>query len=244
MGDFNFVENALDRYLHMEDNATVLSSWKAIRDKYKLTDGWRVHNLIKKDTYVQKATNSMSRIDRIYMDSEIYVYRYNWTHIESSLSDHNMVMAYVLRTKIPFIGKGVWRMYSDNIKNKVTIKKITKLLKITEDKFKSIKENKTASEGSIQRVWADVKTEIKVIAMEERKKKSQQLNKEKVKLKKGIERQMEKLSDEMNDISKRYQNEIVELKAKLMMKTKNDLTKMRLATRARYRQSGEKCTKY
>ena len=55
---------------------------------------------------------------------------------------------------------------------------------------------------------------------------------------------MEKLSDEMNDISKRYQNEIVELKAELMMKTKNDLTKMRLATRARYRQSGEKCTKY
>lgn len=243
MGDFNFVENALDRYPHRDDDANVLSSWKALRDKYKLTDGWRAQNPIKKDyTYVQKATNSMSRIDRIYMDSEIYVYGYNWTHIESSLSDHNMVMTDILKTKIPFIGKGVWRMYSDDIENKVTIKKITKLLKITEEKFTSIKENKT--EGSIQRVWAEVKTEIKAIAMEERKKKSQQLNKEKEKLKKGIERRMEKLSDEMDDISKRYQNEIAELKAKLMMKTKNDLTKMRLATRARYRQNGEKCTKY
>ena len=39
----------------------------------------------------------MSRIDRIYMDSGIYVYGYNWDHVKTAISDHNMVVTAVLK---------------------------------------------------------------------------------------------------------------------------------------------------
>ena len=243
MGDFNSVENALDRYPHREDDEKVKKAWKGIRDKFKLIDGWRLHNPLKKEyTYVQKATKSMSRIDRIYMNSNIYVYGYNWDHIETSVSDHNMVMTDILKAKLPFIGKGVWRMYQDDVDSKITMKRITKLLKEANEKIKGIKENKTGE--SIQKLWAKVKIEIKNITVEERKARMKQMNKEKSNLKRGIEKRLEKLTNDINDVNLKYQEEIIELKTKLMIKTKNSLTQMQLATRARYREKGEKCTKY
>ena len=243
MGDLNSVENALDRYPHREDDEKVKDAWKAIRNKFKLIDGWRLHNPVKKEyTFVQKATKSMSRIDRIYMDSDIYVYGYNWDHLEAAVSDHSMVVVDVLKAKLPFIGKGVWRMYQDDIENKVTMKRITKVLKEVAKKIKDIKDS--AADESVQRLWAKTKNEIKSIAVEERKSRIKQMAREKDKLKRGIAKRLEKLTDEVNEMNLKYQDEIIDLKTKLMMKTKNDLTQMQLATRARYREKGEKCTKY
>ena len=243
MGDFNSVENALDRYPHREDDERVKDAWKVIRNKFKLIDGWRLHNPIRKDyTFMQKATKSMSRIDRIYMDSGIYVYGYNWDHVETAISDHNMVVADVLKAKLPFIGKGVWRMYQDDISNSVTMKRISKLLKATNEKMMEVKEKGVGE--SMQRLWVSAKKEIKAITREERKVKLKQLSKEKSNLRRCIEKRMEKLTGEINETNLKYQEEIVELKTRLMVKTRNDLTKMQLATRARYREKGEKCTKY
>ena len=243
MGDFNSVENALDRYPHREDEEAVKEAWKKIRNRFKMMDGWRVHNPVKKEyTYIQKGTKSMSRIDRIYMNSEIYLFGYNWTHVETVISDHDMVIADILKVKLPFIGKGVWRMYQDDIENKITIKRITELLKETEEKISEIKEKKI--DKSIQKLWAEVKDKIKIIAIEERKAETRQMNKERNSLKKGIEKRLQKLADETNDLNQKYHDEILEMKAKLSARTKNNLTKMQLATKARYRQSGEKCMKY
>ena len=243
MGDFNSVENALDRYPHREDDENVKQSWKAVRNKFKLVDGWRVHNPIRKDyTFNQKSSGSMSRIDRIYLDESIYVYGYNWDHVETAMSDHNMVTVDLLKAKLPFIGKGVWRMYQDDIDNKVTVKRITKLMETTSERFKIAKENPTMK--SIQRIWSETKGEIKIIATEERKKRMRQLNREKNNLKKGIEKRLERLTGDANEMDQKYRDEIIGLRQKLMTKVGDEQTKMRLATKVRYRQKGEKCTKY
>jgi endonuclease/exonuclease/phosphatase family metal-dependent hydrolase len=112
MGDFNRVESALDRYPHREEDNRVRQEWKKIKNKYKIIDGWRAHNpTSKRYMFMQKGTGSMSRIDRIYMNKDIYPYGYNWSHLETGMCDHNMTIADILKAKLPFIGEGVWRMY-------------------------------------------------------------------------------------------------------------------------------------
>ena len=243
LGDFNSVENALDRYPHREDDGKVKQEWKKIKDKFKLVDGWRMHNPLKKDyTYMQKSTGSMSRIDRIYMNKRTCLYGYNWNHVETGISDHNMVTVDVLKEKLPFIGKGVWRMYQDDIDNKIVIKRITKLLKVTNDRMNEIKEGKR--EDSIQRIWMKAKKEIKAVTVEERKIREKQMKRQKNSLKNSIAERLEKITEEANEVNQQYKKEIKELKEKLAWKVRKDTTKMQVATRARYRQKGEKCTKY
>ena len=123
MGDFNAVEESIDRYPHREDDEKVQDAWKKVAKGLKVIDGWRIHNPTKTEyTYTQKATNSMSRINRIYMNKSIYLYGYNWNHIETPISDHEMTVVDLLKEKLLFIGKGVWRMYQDDIDNKKTMK--------------------------------------------------------------------------------------------------------------------------
>ena len=120
MGDFNSVENELDRFPHRKDEEKVLESWAKIKKKYKLVDGWRISNELEKGyTFIQPVINSMSRIDRIYLNDEIYLYGYNWLHIDSAqLSDHDLVAVDILKKKLPYIRKGIWRMNLADIEDK------------------------------------------------------------------------------------------------------------------------------
>jgi F0F1-type ATP synthase membrane subunit b/b' len=68
------------------------------------------------------------------------------------------------------------------------------------------------------------------------------MTKEKKDLKKGIENRLQKLTEEVNEINIKYKRDIKDLKQKLVTKTRNDLESMQLATKARYRRKGEKCT--
>ena len=141
MGDFNAVKESIDRYPHREEDEKVQDAWKKVAKGLKVIDGWRMHNPTKTEyTYIQKATNSMSRIDRIYMNKSIYLYGYNWNHIETPISDHEMTTVDLLKEKLPFIGKGVWRMYQDDIDNKKTMKRITERLNRTKKDFKESKD--------------------------------------------------------------------------------------------------------
>ena len=245
MGDFNSVEEALDRYPHREEDAKVERAWSKVRKQLKLIDGWRLHNPLDKEyTHVHKATGSMSRIDRIYLDKGIYPYSYNWGHEETGISDHSMVTVEILRKNLPFIGKGVWRMYQDDIDNERTIKRITELLSETNENMNNAKEKRANNNKSIQRIWMETKEKIKAITIEERKTRESHLKRAKRKLKKGIAVRLEKLTEEMNETNLKYHREILEMKTELKMTMRNDLTKMQIATRANYRQKGEKCTKY
>ena len=243
MGDFNSVEHELDRFPHRKDEDKVTNSWKKIKRKFRLIDGWRTHNELNKGyTFIQPVTNSMSRIDRIYLNEEIYPYGYNWSHIDSAkLSDHDLVAVDILKKKLPYIGKGIWRMNESDIQDE-RVKRLTNdILSRTEKEMKLTREDK---EGNAQELWAETKEHIKDIVEEARKIKSKQLNREKEKIKKEIEEKLKEINEENQELNKKNQEELVNLKKKLAGKSKNELKRIQEATRARYRDKGEKYTKY
>jgi hypothetical protein len=249
MGDFNSVENPIDRYPHRADEKKVTDEWDKIRLKYKVTDGWREHNPITKDyTYIQKTTESMSRIDRIYMNEEIFPYGYNWAHVSSAkISDHEMVVADILKSKLPYIGEGMWRMYQDDIDNETMILRINKILKETQKNMREIKNKQSEgeeTEKSIQRIWMETKIEIKRTAIRTRKERKKQVEREKNVIKRKITETLEKLSDEMEETRVEYAKKITELKMELARKTRTEIKRLQESTKARYRVKGEKYTKY
>jgi len=117
MGDFNFVEGALDRHPARDDDNRLTQEMQKLKRKYKLVDGWRIHNPFKKEyTFTQGKTNSMSRIDRIYINRETYPYAINWeVQTSAQLSDHSFAYVEILREKLPYIGKGLWRLSKDSL---------------------------------------------------------------------------------------------------------------------------------
>ena len=243
MGDFNSVENELDRLPHRKDEEKVIESWKKIRSKYGLIDGWRAHNEISKGfTFIQPATNSMSRIDRIYVNDKIYPYGYNWSHESSAeISDHDLVAVEILQGKLPYIGKGIWRMNQEDIKDRNIRKSTDEILWRTKERMENIK---TSGEGKIQEVWLETKDEIKNEIEKARKDRRKQLTKEKKKIKSKIEEGLEEINRVSREIREERQIEINELREKLARKSRVEIEKLQKATRARYRKNGEKYTKY
>jgi endonuclease/exonuclease/phosphatase family metal-dependent hydrolase len=243
MGDFNCVEHELDRFPHRGDDKRVTQSWIEIKKKYKLVDGWRIHNELNKGyTYIQSENNSMSRIDRIYMNNEIYPYGYNWEHVSSAqLSDHDLAIADILKEKLPYIGKGLWRMNIDDIEDAITRKTTSLLLERAESEMKIlVKENK----GGIQELWMETKEEIRELVNNARIERKHDLAKNKKQLKKEIHEKLKAINRETQETNERNQEELVSLKEKLAKTIRKELHKLQKSTRARYRSKGEKYTKY
>ena len=243
MGDFNSVEHELDRFPHRKDDNKVVESWKKIKKKYKLIDGWRASNQLSKGyTFTQPVTNSMSRIDRIYLNEKVYPYGYNWTHINSAtLSDHDMVAVDILKKKLPYIGNGIWRMYKSDLEDANVVKSTDELLKRAEKEMESmVKKN----ENGIQELWAKTKEEVKRIIEAAKKSKTKQLEKEKKELNKRIEEKLKDIDDENQELVERRKEELSILKKTLSEKTRKELKSLQESTRARYRDKGEKYTKY
>jgi len=184
----------------------------------------------------------MSRIDRIYLNENIYPYAYNWTHEESArISDHGIVIVDILKKKLPFIGKGIWRMYQDDLENTDFKKESSKILKKTLEKIERMeKEN----EEGIQKEWMKTKEEIKKVTTRVRKEKRRQLEKEKEKMKTKINKKIEELEEINPETEKKSREEIKRTKKEIAKKAKKEIEKLRETTRARYRNKGEKYTKY
>ena len=70
MGDFNCVEDRLDRLPMNKDDNKVIEALQMITKENKMTDGWRESNPSEKD-YTHESTNrSLARIDRIYVKED------------------------------------------------------------------------------------------------------------------------------------------------------------------------------
>jgi endonuclease/exonuclease/phosphatase family metal-dependent hydrolase len=243
MGDFNCVEQELDRFPHRKDDEKVTKNWLKIKKKHKLIDGWRVHNELNKSyTYMQPASNSMSRIDRIYLNDEIYPYGYNWSHINSAkLSDHDMVAVDILKSKLPYIGEGLWRMNQDELNDERVKKATDEVLKRTEIEMKRIIEE---NEETIQEVWAEAKEDIKRLTIEAKKIRQRNLEKKKEKMKKEIDEKLKEINNEVQAENNKNIDELIRLKKKLSETTRSELIKLQESAKARYRSKGEKYTKY
>jgi len=77
MGDFNCVENDIDRSPPHKDNEKVVASLRKITTRNKLIDVWRMQNPTNKSFSFQTSSKAMACIDRIYIHKDLLNYVYD-----------------------------------------------------------------------------------------------------------------------------------------------------------------------
>ena len=129
LGDFNIVEDAIDRITSHPDDGNAVEALQELKSYLKLEDGWRTFNPYKKEfTFLQKATGTQSRIDRIYASGETIKYSYDWlTEPPGIQTEHQMVTTKITSPTMPYIGKGRWTMPLHLLKDKKLMEKIQKM---------------------------------------------------------------------------------------------------------------------
>ncbi len=112
LGDFNVVEDAIDRLPSREDDAEAVYALRDLRDSLDLLDGWRQENEgTRAYTFLQTATGSQSRLDRIYVQQGMVSRTVDWDIVEPGIhTDHKLVMCGVTNARTPHVGKGRWSL--------------------------------------------------------------------------------------------------------------------------------------
>ncbi|KAI0741087.1 Endonuclease/exonuclease/phosphatase, partial [Earliella scabrosa] len=120
LGDFNLVEDAIDRLPSRHDDASATDELSQLRTKLGLVDGWRHKNdSLKAYTYLQQATGSQSRLDRIYLRKSLVTRSMGWDIVDPGLpTDHRMPVCELANFRVPFIGQGRWTVPAGLLKNK------------------------------------------------------------------------------------------------------------------------------
>lgn len=151
MGDFNVVEDSIDRLPSHRDALSTTLPLTEMMSSFQLVDRWRETHLNRKEyTLIQKATGSESRIDRK----------------ETAIpSDHKMATVKIENYDNPFVGKGRWPWPLHLLNNRKLIQTVKELAFTAQKKMERWKENNSAAQHlnvgtSIQAIWMSLKLEI------------------------------------------------------------------------------------
>lgn len=107
-GDFNIVEDAIDRIPMRRDDKGATKALRELCQSLSMHDGWREENgMDRAFTYAQKSMSSQSRIDRIYVADDIWDKTYDWKSVDSGIStDHQLISCVIANYRAPYVGKG------------------------------------------------------------------------------------------------------------------------------------------
>lgn len=238
LGDFNFVEEAIDRLPQHTDNDHVVNAFTIIKNKYELIDGWRWQNPDLQDyTYIQPSTNSMSRIDRIYANKNLYKKAYNWGIIENAaISDHKIPTMEILRENQPYTGEGYWRLPISLIDHPTFHNKSKKLIKETQEKI--------ANSNNPQEVWKEFKLQIKKVSQETSKLRNKQLKQQRQNLHKHKRTLIKQVTEAPQNARKKLQEKIHLIENTLSLLDRERISKIQATSKANFQSKGERCTKY
>lgn len=151
LGDFNLVEDAIDRLPSHADPSGATNALDNLRSFLQLKDGWRTTWPTKRAfSFLQTSTGVQSHIDCIYASNDIITSVTNW-NIEHTavVTDHKMVLLNVIDPKTPFIGRGRWTMPLFLLKNEALMTEIHDLGLKFEDALNNVKERSTSSNPQI-----------------------------------------------------------------------------------------------
>ena len=128
LGDFNFVEDPLDRLPAHYDNAMTIDNWQSLKSHLHLTDGWRAtFPGTLNYTFAQSARQGshQSHIDRIYIQENMLQFSKEWEIGPPPIqTDHHMVSVRISKQSMPFIGKGRWTLNPALLRDKEIINSI------------------------------------------------------------------------------------------------------------------------
>ncbi|KAJ7821067.1 Endonuclease/exonuclease/phosphatase [Mycena leptocephala] len=170
LGDWNMVEDPIDRLPHHSDHDAPTQAMRELKNRFKLIDGWRrTYPDTKGYTFLQSATGSQSRIDRILVTERVLNNSSDWI-IESSgiHTDHQLVSMRFSDPEMPFIGKGRWVMPLYLLKDKKVMSQVYDLGKLAEFRLEVATNNRTETENP-QTIFKSFKDDI-TLAFRERAK--------------------------------------------------------------------------
>ncbi|KAJ8457104.1 hypothetical protein ONZ45_g18449 [Pleurotus djamor] len=126
LGDFNMVEEAIDRFPAHTDKEATTAALDDLKFYLNMKDGWRnTYPTTRAFTFFQDrkrddAEAVMSRIDRIYMKNDTLEQARDWLIEPSGLknTDHYRVSVYVSTADAPELGQGRWTIPPRVLKDK------------------------------------------------------------------------------------------------------------------------------
>lgn len=164
LGDFNMVEDKIDRLPAHSDAGPTVASLRKLKEKFVMSDGWRrYHGNEKAFSFKQVATQARSRIDRIYATDSLYKNSRDWEITESGIhTDHQLVSVKLANPKSPYVGKGRWSIPPFALENRKIIRTIVEkgrsLQLEMEDMISAQQDQRT--KGDVQHAFAKFKEEI------------------------------------------------------------------------------------
>ena len=159
-GDFNIVEDPIDRAPARADNGPASAALRACRQSLGLQDTWRQTFPDERTFTYISPHNTMSRIDRIYANPETGKCLSDWVVEPSEIpSDHRMTLVRFAPQNVLFIGKGRWSWPLGLLHDKPLNQKVhTQGLELQEQ-LRSLPPNDRTSNA--QTLWQQFKDDIK-----------------------------------------------------------------------------------
>jgi len=162
LGDFNLVEDSLDRLPCHQDDANAVAALGELKSNLHLIDGWRNTHPDKREYTHQHAPNaSQGRIDRIYITQELLRPAKEWKIDPPPIeTDHWIASAKISTTDAPLIGKGRWQIPTYLFENDEIMKEINEKGKKALNDIETIRHRRTDTNNP-QTIFANLKTEIR-----------------------------------------------------------------------------------
>jgi len=110
LGDFNVVEDPLDRIPLRHDDKSVVDSLDNLKVQLQLIDGWQqTYPQSTAFTFYRKQDSHQARLDRIYIKHRLMQFTFDWKIQTTGIkTDHRMVSVRLSCETAPEIGKGRW----------------------------------------------------------------------------------------------------------------------------------------
>ncbi|KAF5376294.1 hypothetical protein D9615_008538 [Tricholomella constricta] len=241
-GDFNVVEDMIDRLPVHNDPLEAVEELRELRNLLGLVDGWRTtHPTTKAYTFLQDATASQSRLDRIYTSPEILQSAREWMIEHSGVpgTDHKLVSVQVAHQNAPWIGKGRWSIPAHILKDKIFIKTMKSEGRKAIVEAGRLKDTRTA-ESNPQTVYAAFKSKIMQTARQRDKAIIPKIEKQLREFQDALSRVHE--DESLDEDEKAIAAADIESKTRSLQQRKHDNKRKRTAVRNRL--EGETICKY
>lgn len=244
VGDFNLVEEAIDRIPMRDSPETPLAAMKALLDSFSLRDGWRITNPTEKAyTFPQRGGPSRARLDRIYTTDSLLTRSLRWDiSVTGVPTDHCLVSTNLTAARSPYIGKGRWTMPQHLLLDQEFMKRVTHLGATAMQKARRLSKATERSEAD------NPQTVLKMFKEQVREAARAQLKRRVPMLRREIAR-MEILRDEVQNApgfadDRHAQAEASAIQQRLLELESRRHGNTRLATATHYELNAERTSKY
>ncbi|EJD43863.1 DNase I-like protein, partial [Auricularia subglabra TFB-10046 SS5] len=169
MGDFNFVEDPIDRYPAGLGAIDSPETFASLKRSLSTVDGWRTTFPSTIEwTWRNSARSSMSRIDRIYLTRPLNASSREWKISITGITkdDHSRVQTDITHSCAPESGPGRWSMREFLTRDKDFMTEVNKQGLELHRRMSNITSGSRTPESNAQRLWHSFKVQIASLAKE------------------------------------------------------------------------------